>query len=740
MNATYRTVSGYTPVTEDGITGSQTTGALTRALQHELGLTSLADNFGTGTLAALTNHGPVSAGEANHNIVFIVQGGAICKGYDPGTLDGVWGTRTTTAITAMMTDAGLATTDGTLQPKVFKALLSTDSYLLAAGGSAAVRAAQQWLNNRYLNRSAFFVLPCDGVGTPAILKALTFGIQYEAGLDDATANGNFGPLTQSSLRSRGLIQTGSTGAWVRLFSGALALYPSAQTFTDTFDATLAGQVRAFQRFVALAETGAGDFATWAALLISTGDPARPATAADTITEVTAARATALTNAGYSLVGRYLTNVEGSDFDKKLKPGEPATLFANGMRLFPIFQTANDSAEFFTYQQGYDDALAAHDAALGFNLDAGATIYFAVDFDATDKNVDERIVPYFLGVAAGLRARGNRYAHGNYGARNVCTRLFREAYTLRGFVSGITTGWTANVGYPLPDNWLLDQFATVTVGSGAASLEVDRCVLRPYGDQGEGATGSPAATLDQFLAWIDRLSALATAYGQGDPDRLVLQYLRAGRHDTWQSRQLNGDTDAGFAAYVGAAGGARIRTYRDPVANVDVDASRFADATLGALQSGIRADFGSWGQDWVALYGDWQFTAPGTPGKDRASTMFAKSSVVSAFTLAAMVADVDAYHAAAALTAGTRLAAHLRGTARTSRFRRFFQTRFGGSAALAATAARDVLTSTADAQVAAARDRMLRGQATTPVPASDQMTAFCQVFADRLVALAWAEAK
>ncbi|WP_067494945.1 glycoside hydrolase domain-containing protein [Actinoplanes sp. TFC3] len=738
VNATYRTVTGYVVITEDGIPGSQTVNALTRALQHELGLTALADNFGPGTLTALTAHGPVGASEANKNIVFIVQGGCILKGYDPGTLDGVWGARTTSAIAAMMTDAGLAArVDGTLQPKVFKALLSTDSYLLVAGGSASVRASQQWLNDRYLNRSAFYVLSCDGQRGRNMLTALTFCLQYEAGLTDAQANGNFGPLTQSGLKANGLVQTGSTGPWVRLFSAALSLYPSAQTFTDTFTAALATQVKAFQRFVALAETGSGDFATWASLLISTGDQTRPATALDTIMEVTSARAAALKSAGYSLVGRYLTNVEGTSLDKKIKPGELNTLFGNGLRLFPIFQTANDSAGFFSFSQGYADALTAHDAAVGFGIDAGATIYFAVDFDATDANVDQGILPYFLGVAAGLRAKGSRYGHGNYGARNICSRLWREAFTLRSFVSGITSGWTGNMGYPLPDNWLLDQIATVDVGSGDGAQNIDRCVLRPYGDVGESATNSPAATFQEFLTWIDKLTELATAYGQGNADTLVLQYLRAGRHDTWQARQLNGATDEGFLAYVGARNVARIRTFRDPVAGVEIDTSRFGDATLGALQPGVRADFGGWGSDWVALYGDFKLNASGTSAADYASAKFAKSG---AFSLAAFVADVDAHHAAAALRSGTRLAAHLRGTAPKSRFRRFFSTRFASNAATAAAAARDVLTSTADTAVTDARTRLLRGQASTPVPANDELTAFGKVFADRLVALAWAEAK
>ena len=59
VNATYTGVTGYNRITEDGSAGWQTMYALTRALQHELGLSALSDSFGPATLAALSTHGPI---------------------------------------------------------------------------------------------------------------------------------------------------------------------------------------------------------------------------------------------------------------------------------------------------------------------------------------------------------------------------------------------------------------------------------------------------------------------------------------------------------------------------------------------------------------------------------------------------------------------------------------------------------------------------------------------------------
>jgi hypothetical protein len=59
VNATYGTVPGYVRAPEDGKTGWSTMYALTRALQHELGITALSNSFGPATRFA-------SQHESNH--------------------------------------------------------------------------------------------------------------------------------------------------------------------------------------------------------------------------------------------------------------------------------------------------------------------------------------------------------------------------------------------------------------------------------------------------------------------------------------------------------------------------------------------------------------------------------------------------------------------------------------------------------------------------------------------------
>jgi peptidoglycan hydrolase-like protein with peptidoglycan-binding domain len=210
-------------------------------------------------------------------------------------------------------------------------------------------------------------------------------------------------------------------------------------FTDDFTGEVAAAVRDFQSFSALPVNGTTDFATWCQLLVSTGDPDRPGTACDCITTITDARAQALKSAGYQTVGRYLDERPSDDgyLYKWIQPGELDTIFNNGLKVFPISQYYGGEVGYFTWAQGKIDAEAAHDKAESYGFRAGVTIYFGVDYDATDPEITSHIIPYFHGVVTGLANKGKKYHHGIYASRNVCSRVTRETYARWAFVSGMS---------------------------------------------------------------------------------------------------------------------------------------------------------------------------------------------------------------------------------------------------------------------------------------------------------------
>jgi peptidoglycan hydrolase-like protein with peptidoglycan-binding domain len=480
VNATYGAVTGYNRCPEDGVVSWSALYSLTRALQHEIGITVLSDNFGPMTLSTLAQRGGVPLTETNQNLVKIVQAACACKGYRADGLTGTFGPETRRAVARLMSDVGLGALGDAVLPKIVKALLNQDSYVLAPVGSPAVRTVQQWFNGRYFARRDFSVLPCDGIASRAVVQATILAVQFELGMTDDQATGVFGPGTRTGLREHSLA-VGASGAWVSLFSAAMVLGGSGP-FTDTYGEKLACAVREFQNFSALPATGRADFATWAQLLVSTGDADRPGTACDCVATITPARAKALLDAGYQVVGRYLDERDGA-LDKKIKPGELTTIFNAGLKVLPISQYDGGEAGYFTHDQGLKDASDAHDAAVGHGFKAGTVLYFAVDYDATQDEIDIGIEPYFRGVVAGLAAKGGRYGHGVYGSRNVCAEVSRRTGARWSFVSGMSTGYGGNMGYPLPANWAFNQIQTLTVGSGDGQIEIDKNVQRRGTDPG-----------------------------------------------------------------------------------------------------------------------------------------------------------------------------------------------------------------------------------------------------------------
>lgn len=475
INTSYANrVDGIPYVEEDGITGWATMYALTRCLQHELGITSLSDNFGPATLGALESKYPrISARtELSDNFYRIIQSALYCKGYDGGNIDGSYNDRVSAAVELLKQDMGVlhAYPGDSLTPKVFKGLLNMDPYVVVSGGETAVREIQQFLNRWYVDRRDFFVIPCDGHHSRDVAKAMLLAIQYELGMADGVANGVFGPGTRAGLKEH-TVAAGSPGRWVRLFQAAMLLNRRPASFNGIFTAQTEEAVAAFQSFTKLPQTGKGDYQTWASLLVSTGDPTRKGTALDCVSTITPARARTLTDAGYRYAGRYLSNVPGTSLDKEIKAGELATIAGAGMRCFPIYQTYGGEAGYFRNSQGSADAYAAIERAVHHGFKPGTRIYFAVDFDALDHQVSSHIIPHFEAVNRVLHADG-RYEVGAYGPRNVCSRLAAARLSTASFVSDMSTGFSGNLGYPLPGDWAFDQIATLTVGSGDGAIEID----------------------------------------------------------------------------------------------------------------------------------------------------------------------------------------------------------------------------------------------------------------------------
>jgi peptidoglycan hydrolase-like protein with peptidoglycan-binding domain len=162
VNTVYSHVPDIPRQEEDGKTGWSIMYALTRALQYELGINQRSNNFGPGTLAELARQFPVVDSErTTGNLTRIVQSGLYCKGYNGSGIQGIFDSTTGNSIRLLKSNMGVAGIyegEG-VTPKVFKALLTMDAYIVISGGTSEVRSIQQWLNGSYVHRQDYFVVP-----------------------------------------------------------------------------------------------------------------------------------------------------------------------------------------------------------------------------------------------------------------------------------------------------------------------------------------------------------------------------------------------------------------------------------------------------------------------------------------------------------------------------------------------------------------------------------------------------
>lgn len=581
LNETYKNNSHWIKIDENGKTGWPTIRGLIRALQIETGISTPNGNFGPATEAACpTLKKDLNPSDKTQRLVYILQGAMWCKGFSPGGFTGTFGDGTESGVKKFQTSAGLAgaKVNGIADPMIFKALLNMDAYEKVLGGDDKIREIQMNLNRDY--HKWIGLRPTDGRYGRDTNKALIYALQVEEGIEEP--NGTFGPTTQSLLPT---ISYGSNQAnFVKIAQYALYCNRYDPTgFTGTFGSNTLKAVREFQKFSMLPNTGNVGPMTWASLLVSSGDKNRKGTACDCSSEVTDARAKTLKANGYEIVGRYIAGGEW----KKLKTHEAKVIFDNGLRLFPIFQKAGNSVDYFTETQGLIDGQEAVEAALEYGFPEGTTIYFAVDFDAVDDQVTSNILPYFRKVEQGLAIYNPRnYKIGVYGARNVCTRvggkcedgsLLGEGISESSFVCDMSTGFSGNLGYALPPDWAFDQIKEFTIGSGDGAIAIDNNICS---NKDRGVSKLVGKTLMELITQVAKSAEQWCRdngkAGYDEINRCILDYLRHAKYDTKSWNTIMGKLSE-FVDY------AKTQPYHDKILKyIDHESNGGVDAVVNNI--------------------------------------------------------------------------------------------------------------------------------------------------------------
>lgn len=724
VNSTYNGVNGYVSCEETGKTGWEVMWSLTRALQIELGMTTFASSVGPATLQKLEDFGPVDGNITNVRIRTIAQAALYCKGYSAGRINGDWGGaasgyHTADAVEQMHSNMGLGDDMRALQPKSFKALLTMDAYVIVQGGNTEIRRAQQWMNGQYWQQSWASIAPTDGHFSRDVQKAMVRIIQHELGFTLSNITGTVGPLTRTTLATKEQ-QVGATGLWVQILS-ALAVFNGAvasrftgalvrTAFKTTFDQLLADYLAHVQAFAQLPIDGQAKIDTWLELLVSTGNPDRTTVACDTSTILTTAKAAALSAAGYTVVGRYLENAPVDNArNKRLAAGEVARIHAAGLRLFPIWQYNARNINDFDYSSGLAEGRLAYDRMAFYDFAPGGIAYFAVDYDAMDPDITNFILPYFRGVQEGFRGRGRLYQVGVYGPRNVCTRVSREAGASSSFVSGMSVGFSGNLGFTLPPNWAFNQIKEFSFPSSDGAFPLDNVVHRASADTGIGPENMKATAATPFaslLSMVQEVHALAAAYpGGGDPNKLTMEYLRAPKYAGVDSYPgwplLMGFWDEAWLQYSYSHFSGWLSkdyTYMDPIWNVPISLDHLVATAHAVQEIGegtadviLGGDFGGWAGDLASFASEYD-SSGGLGPRAFCNQNLARLGVASTWSLNDMIEDIDGSAIgqlmAGGMTFPDALELHLKpGGATISRFRDFLNRRFPG---LGAAGTRDAI--------------------------------------------------
>lgn len=535
------------------------------------------------------------------------KGGMYCKGYNPYGFNGVFDENTRQAVINLQTDANLPIRDGKVYAYIFKAFLTMDAYKRTTGGNERIREMQRDLNYHYYTTAG--VQPCDGHFQRGTHKALIYGIQTEQGIPPAQQTGAVGPTTRILLPT---LNVGSRGAFVKLFQYALYVNgydPGA--FDGIYGNGVRSKVIEFQDFCKLTPDGIAGRQTWLSALISTGDPDRRGTACDCITMITPTRAQTLRNAGYQTVRRYLVNVPGG-LNKRIQPGELNTIFNAGLTVFPIFQKDGTEADDFNYNKGKRDAQDAYSAAKTYGFKRDTTIYFAVDFDALGNDITNNILPYFQGVNEQMAYLGNFYKIGVYGPRSVCIQVSNKGWASTSFVSGMSTGYSGNLGYPLPSNWAFDQISNITIGSGDGAINIDNNI-KSGRDNGASSVDVPSNLNQPLYKQLSEFQILALEYAQGNlaqANYLTTNYYRRVHYESELWTLISGPIIKDFHNYVHNSVGENSFVWAtDPSTKLSIDTPHMV-ATISALLytyfpigKATQQDLAGWGGDLLTLVKD-----------------------------------------------------------------------------------------------------------------------------------------
>jgi Domain of unknown function (DUF1906) len=188
-----------------------------------------------------------------------------------------------------------------------------------------------------------------------------------------------------------------------------------------------------------------------------GAATQPLRGLDTTIELTRWARALRQQHGFDFALRYYSH----NAAKNLSLGEALALAAAGMRIGVVWETYGTHPAYFTRAQGLADAGAAYRYAREvIGQPFGSAIYFAVDYDATQADLDGPVSDYFTGLRAGLFVAGEghlQYEVGVYGSGLCCATVTGREQASLSWLSQ-STGFAGSRAYAAAQRYNLIQYA------------------------------------------------------------------------------------------------------------------------------------------------------------------------------------------------------------------------------------------------------------------------------------------
>jgi hypothetical protein len=194
-------------------------------------------------------------------------------------------------------------------------------------------------------------------------------------------------------------------------------------------------------------------------------------------------AAALKAQGYDFVMRYYSH----NASKNLSLGEARILAQAGLQIGVVWETSGTYPSFFSRGQGLADGAAAFRMAREvIGQPYGSAIYFAVDYDPTQADIDGAISNYFTGVHAAfyVGAEGKpSYRIGVYGSGLCCETLIERGIASVSWLSQ-STSFTGSKQYAEQQRYNLIQMLPARIlGEGGVVLSIDPDATHPQQEAG-----------------------------------------------------------------------------------------------------------------------------------------------------------------------------------------------------------------------------------------------------------------